>query len=120
LLHGPTWTNGRYIETLSRFFRRIVLNDITGDTLRDYQRYRRQTAGPAMINKECGIVIQLRKRIGFPLIDYQPLPMPKDYESPGRALTDAEEAKLERVFKAAAHHPITKRKATCDPTNHHQ
>ena len=36
---------------------------------------------------------------------YQRMPMPKDYESPGRALTTAEEAKLERVFKAAADHP---------------
>jgi integrase len=34
--------------------------------------------------------------------------MPKDYESPGRALTTAEEAKLERVFKAAADHPLWK------------
>jgi integrase len=50
----------------------------------------------------------IRERIGKPLSDYQPLPMPKDYESPGRALTDAEEAKLERVFKAAADHPLWK------------
>ena len=95
----------RYIETLSRCFRSIVLSDITGDMLREYQRRQRQTAGPPMINKECGIVRMVRDRIGAPLTDYQPLPMPKDYEAPGRALTDAEEAKLERIFKAAADHP---------------
>jgi integrase len=99
---------GIHIETLSRCFRSIVLSDITGDMLRDYQRRRRQTAGPGMINKECGVIRMVRKRIGLPLTDYQPLPMPKDYESPGRALTDTEEAKLERVFKAAADHPLWK------------
>ncbi len=98
----------RHIETVSRCFRNIVLSDITGDMLRDYQRRRRQTAGPGMINKECGVVRMVRARIGLPLTDYQPLPMPKDYESPGRALTNAEEAKLERVFKAAADHPLWK------------
>jgi integrase len=73
--------------------------------LSDYQRRRRQTAGPGMINKECGIVCMIRDRIGLALTDYQRMPMPKDYESPGRALTDSEEAKLERIFKAAADHP---------------
>jgi integrase len=95
----------RHIDTLSRFFRRTVLNDITGDMLREYQRRRRQTAGPGMINKECGVLRMVRDRVRLPLTDYQPLPLPKDYESPGRALTDAEEAKLERIFKAAADHP---------------
>ena len=61
-----------------------------------------------MVNKECGVLCMVRKRIGQPLTDYQPLPLPKDYETPGRALTDAEEAKLERVFKAAADHPLWK------------
>jgi integrase len=96
---------GRHIETISPCFRSVALDEITGDMLRDYQRRRRQTAGPGMINKECGIVRMMRDRIGLALTDYQPLPMPKDYESPGRALTNAEEAKLERVFKAAADHP---------------
>jgi integrase len=99
---------GRHIDTISRCFRNVRLDEITGDMLRDYQRRRRQTAGPGMINKECGVVRMMRDRIGLALTDYQPMPMPKDYESPGRALTTAEEAKLERVFKAAADHPLWK------------
>jgi integrase len=99
---------GRHIETVSRCFRNVRLDEITGNMLRDYQRRRRQTAGPAMINKELGVVCMIRDRIGLPLTDYQRMPMPKDYESPGRALTDSEEAKLERVFKAAADHPLWK------------
>jgi integrase len=85
---------GRHIDTISRSFRNVTLGEITGDMLRDYQRRRRQTAGPGMVNKECGIVCMIRGRIGQPLT-----------ESPGRALTTAEETKLERVFKAAADHP---------------
>jgi integrase len=96
---------GRHIETVSRSFRNVLLNEITGNMLRDYQRRRRQTAGPGTVNKECGIVCMIRDRIGLALTDYQRMPLPKDYESPGRALTPAEEAKLERVFKAAADHP---------------
>jgi hypothetical protein len=96
---------GRHIETVSCSFRNVPLSEITGDMLRDYQRRRRQTAGPGMINKECGIVCMIRDRIGLALTDYQRMPMPKDYESPGRALTTAEETKLERIFKAAADHP---------------
>jgi hypothetical protein len=41
----------------------------------------------------------------MPLLDYQRMPMPKDYESPGRALTPDEETKLEQIFKAAAENP---------------
>jgi Phage integrase family len=96
---------GRHIEWVSRSFRNVPLGEITGDMLRDYQHRRRQTAGPGMVNKECGIVCMIRDRIGLPLTDYQRMPLPKEYESPGRALTTAEEAKLERVFKAAADHP---------------
>jgi integrase len=98
----------RYIEILSRSFRRILLRDITEDNLREYQSRRRQTAGPGTINKECGIICMVRNRISQPFTDYQPLPMAKDYESPGRALTAAEETKLERVFRAAADHPLWK------------
>jgi integrase len=95
----------RHIETLSRFFRHILLRDITDDSLREYQYHRRQNVGPGMVNKECGVVCMMRNRIGQSFTDYQPLPLPKDYESPGRALTTAEETKLERVFRAAADHP---------------
>jgi integrase len=94
-----------YIKTLSVYFGEMTPPEIDGDMMRGYQRARRLKAGPGIINKECGIVCMMRDRIGLALTDYQPMPMPKDYESPGRALTTAEEAKLERVFKAAADHP---------------
>src|SRR5438046_2437424 len=51
------------------------------------------------------VLTQMRQRIGLPLADYQRLPMPKDWESPGRALEDHEEVKLEKVFRAAVDHP---------------
>jgi hypothetical protein len=43
---------GRYIETISRSFRSVALGEITGNMLRDYQRRRRQTVGPGIVNKE--------------------------------------------------------------------
>ncbi len=76
--------------------------------MRAYQRMRRSSAGPGIINKECAVVRQIRDRIALPLTDYQPMPRPKDWESPGRALTPAEETKLEQIFKAAAEHPTWK------------
>jgi hypothetical protein len=77
-----------HIKVLSRSFRSVALGEITGNMLRDYQRRRRQTVGPGMINKECGIVCMIRDRIGLALTDYQRMPMPKDYESPGRGTND--------------------------------
>jgi hypothetical protein len=50
---------GNHIKVLSPFFRKVVLNDITGDMLRDYQRQRRVTAGPSLLNRECGIIRQM-------------------------------------------------------------
>jgi integrase len=47
----------------------------------------------------------MRDRIGMPLTDYQRLREPKDWESPGRRLTQEEEAKLEKVFRASADVP---------------
>src|SRR6185437_3570224 len=93
-----------YIKTLSAHFGAVRLPDINGDMLRAYQHERMKRAGPGTINKELGIIIQICKRINRPVEDYQPLQMPKDYESPGRALTPSEEAVWERVCRAAAGH----------------
>jgi integrase len=54
------------------------------------------------------VIIQIRQRLGCPLTDYQRMRMPKDYESPGRALTPAEETKVEQIFKTAADNPKLK------------
>src|SRR2546421_10317409 len=72
---------GNYIGTLAKFFGKTKLPDVTGDQVRRYQRLRSKTAGPGIINKECGLLSQMRKRIGIPLTDYQQLAVPKDYES---------------------------------------
>jgi integrase len=96
---------GYYIKFLSGFFQEMKILEITGDQVRAYQRARRATAGPGLINKECGIIIQMRKRVGIPLIDYQPLQMPKDYDSPGKVLSESEEETMEKVCKIIAEHP---------------
>lgn len=95
-----------YIKTLSIFFAEMRPQEITPDMVRAYQQQRRLYAGPGSINKECGILIQVRARMGMPIADYQPLRVPKDWESPGKRLTDIEEARLERVLRAGADHPL--------------
>lgn len=102
-----------YIKTLTPFFASLKLTDIDGDMLRSYQHERMKCAGPGTINKELGIIIQVRKRINQPVEDYQPLQMPKDYESPGRALTPTEEAALERTCKTFAKHETWDVAALC-------
>lgn len=102
-----------YIKTLSAFFREMLIPEIDGDQLRMYQRARRQKAGPGLINKELGLILQIRKRIGKPIEDYQPMQMPKDYESPGRALTPSEEVALERTCKTFAKHETWDVAALC-------
>lgn len=102
-----------YIKTLTPFFATLRISDIDGDMLRAYQHERMRRAGPGLINKELGIIIQIRKRINQPIEDYQPLQMPKDYESPGRALTPSEEAVWERVCISAADHPTWDVAALC-------
>jgi integrase len=96
---------GNYIKTLSLFFREMRLPEIDGDQVRAYQRSRRVRCGAGIINKECGVLMMMRERVGMPLADYQRLKEPKDYESPGRRLTQEEEIKLEKVFRAAADVP---------------
>src|SRR5690348_3944983 len=75
-----------YIKILSKYFESVRLPEIDGDMVRAYQHDRMKRAGPTTINKELGIIIQIRKRINRPLEDYQALQVPKDYETPGRAL----------------------------------
>lgn len=86
------------IKTLSAFFGELRLQEIDGDLLRKYQRMRQAKCGPFAINHECGLICQIRKRMGIPVEDYQPLPLPKEIR--GRALSDAERARLLRVAES--------------------
>lgn len=92
-----------YIKTLSGFFGEMQINEIDGDLIRAYQKARLPRAGGALINKEVGIIVQMRKRVGTwaqIAADYQRLPEPK--ESPGKCITDSEE---DRYFRVAAANP---------------
>lgn len=86
------------INTLSAFFGELRLSEVDGDLVRAYQRMRQAKCGAFAINHECGLLCQIRKRIGLPLEDYQPLPLPK--EQRGRALRDEERARLLRVAES--------------------
>ncbi len=83
------------IKTLSAFFGELRLPEIDGDLLRKYQRMRMTSCGAFAINHECGLLCQIRKRIGMPIEDYQPLPLPK--EQRGKVLSDEQRARLLRV-----------------------
>jgi integrase len=83
------------IRTLGVFFGELRLQEIDADLVRAYQRTRKLKCGAFAINHECGVLCQIRKRIGMPLEDYQPLPLPK--EQRGRALSDEERSRLLRV-----------------------
>lgn len=84
------------INTLSAFFGELRLQEIDGDLLRKYQRMRQLKCGPFAINHECGLICHIRKkRMGMPIEDYQPLPLPK--EKVGRVLSDEERERLLRV-----------------------
>jgi integrase len=93
-----------HINTFSPFFSGLLISDLDGDHLRRYQYERAKQAAPDTINKELGVIIQVRKRINRPIEDYQRLQQAKDYESPGRALTASEEMSLERTCKTFAKH----------------
>lgn len=95
----------RYVKTLSAFFGEMRLNEITPDQIRAYQQMRQATCSGQVVNKEICILSQMRQRIGQPLRDYQPLRVAKDWESPGRALSESEDVRLTAAFKAAADHP---------------
>jgi integrase len=89
------------IKTLSSFFGELRLQEIDGDLVRAYQRMRQQKCGAFSINHECGVLCQIRKRIGMPLADYQPLPLPKAER--GRALSHEERERLFRIAKENPH-----------------
>jgi integrase len=86
------------IKTLSSFFGELRLQEIDGDLLRAYQRMRQQKCGAFAINHECGVLLQIRKRIGIPLADYQPLPLPKSER--GKVLSDEQRARLLRIARS--------------------
>jgi integrase len=88
------------IKTLKAFFGELRLPEIDGDLVRAYQRMRQQKCGAFAINHECNLLCQIRKRIGMPLTDYQPLPLPKEVR--GRALSEEERL---RLFRIAASNP---------------
>jgi integrase len=92
---------GKYIETLALFFGELKLTEIAPDHLRAYQKIRMARAGGRRINQELGVIQQILKRIGRWQdvgFDYQRLPEPK--QSPGRALSDQEYARLFRVAQS--------------------
>jgi integrase len=86
------------IKTLAAFFGELRLQEIDADLIRAYQRARKLKCGPFAINHECGFLCLIRKRIGMPIDDYQPLPLPKEIR--GRALSDEERARLLRVAES--------------------
>lgn len=88
------------IKPLARFFGEQRLSDITDHHVRSYQHARLKECGPFAINHECCVLVQMRKRIGSPFKDYQPLPLPK--EPRGRALSDEEKKRLFQVSQANA------------------
>jgi integrase len=93
----------KYIKTLSLFFGEQRLNEITAEHLRAYQKVRLTCASARKVNQECGIIQQIRKRLGTwgdIAGDYQPLPV--SYESPGRALDERQQS---RLLQAAASKP---------------
>jgi len=91
-LMKPSATTEVYIRTLTPFFGEMKMQEIDGDQVRAFQKMRLASVSAGEINKECSVLQQMRKRIGLPLLDYQPLPVSK--ESPGRALTDQEDKVL--------------------------
>lgn len=95
----------RYIAKMDKFFHEMRIPEISGDQMRIYQHARRSEACPDTINKELGVIVMIRERLDCPLVDYQRLPRPKDYEPPGRALEEVEEETLLRVCWAAVDHP---------------
>jgi integrase len=91
------------ISTLSKFFGRVGLSEITADMIRAYQRKRLATCGPCSINHECTILQQILKRIGRwhdISLHYKRLPLSK--EKRGCALEPQEK---ERLFRVASSNP---------------
>ncbi len=93
---------GYYIGRLNDFFAGIVLENIDGDHLREYQKIRSAHVQGQVINHEIGVVVQMLKRISrWPVAGgYEVLPLPR--ESPGRCIESWEE---NRYFRMAASNP---------------
>src|ERR1700674_3620766 len=64
-LHPRTYRDYEYCKKwLIGFFGTKRLPEITAEHIRKYQRARSERCGPHMINHECGILVQMLKRIG--------------------------------------------------------
>jgi len=85
-------------KTLGSYFGAFRLQEIDGDMVRAFQRERMKQCGAFQINHECGVLRQIRKRIGMPLEDYQPLPLPKEIR--GRVLSDEQRTRLLRLARS--------------------
>ena len=92
-LHATTFRDyQKHIRMLASFFGLTKLREITGDDIREYQRWRLARAQGSAINKECSVLQQMLKRIGrwaAIAADFQIVPLPR--ETSGRAITDDEE-----------------------------
>lgn len=89
-----------YIRTLSKYFSDFHLTEISADQIRAYQRDRLATVKFSSVNKETSVLQQMLKRIGkWPelMMDFQPLPPPKNADEIGRCITDEEEARFFRI-----------------------
>ena len=93
-----------HIRDLNKFFQDMRVQDITGDDVRLYQRKRRETVSPGVINKELGILIMMRERMGMAITDYQRLPQSKDWEPVGRALEDDEKSRIIEACMSLSDH----------------
>ena len=102
-----------YIKEMYRFFGDVHVQDITGDMVRMYQSHRRKVAGADLINKELGVLTQIRQRMGMPLHDYQRLPKDKNWEPSGRALDADEEQRVRKACKDNIEHPKWDMAAIC-------
>jgi integrase len=111
---GPLWLETRrpfisetthhdycwYLQRLYEFFPGVHLEQITADTIRQYQLVRRSKVSPGMVNKETNTLAQILKRArlwGRIADQYQALPV--SLEGRGRALTDEEEYRLFTIGK---------------------
>lgn len=90
----------RYIKSLNPFFGELPLREIHIGHVRQYQKERSAKAGPIVVNKEIGTLLQIRKRarIADELDDfYEPLPLP--YWTPPKTITDEQEDLFLRALR---------------------
>jgi hypothetical protein len=78
-----------------------VLEEIHVGHLRQYQKERSSSAGPTVVNKEIGTLLQIRRkaRIADTLDeDYEPLPLP--YSTEPKTITDQQEQDFLRALRS--------------------